>query len=224
MGADSRTTPPVTIAGLPAGAPRYAKFWERLAAGAIDLALVAVFIFVLAMIANLFTTIAPNKPTVILTGAGEAGQITTEEFDRLRQELRLDAPWYMRKGLFRVLGIVAVVGIAAYFWLLTGILGQTLGKLALRIQVVDSQGTVPGLGRAALRELLAKHVLYWLVIASLVIAFLIFALSLAVVAALLALGLTVVGVLAFLWMIWDQRKQGWHDKLARTYVVKKPRP
>ncbi len=224
MGADSGTTPPVTIAGLPAGAPRYAKFWERLAAGAIDLALVAVFIFVLAMIANLFTTIAPNKPTVILTGAGEAGQITTEEFDRLRQELRLDAPWYMRKGLFRVLGIVAVVGIAAYFWLLTGILGQTLGKLALRIQVVDSQGTVPGLGRAALRELLAKHVLYWLVIASLVIAFLIFALSLAVVAALLALGLTVVGVLAFLWMIWDQRKQGWHDKLARTYVVKKPRP
>ena len=176
------------------------------------------------MIANLFTTIAPNKPTVILTGAGEAGQITTEEFDRLRQELRLDAPWYMRKGLFRVLGIVAVVGIAAYFWLLTGILGQTLGKLALRIQVVDSQGTVPGLGRAALRELLAKHVLYWLVIASLVIAFLIFALSLAVVAALLALGLTVVGVLAFLWMTWDQRKQGWHDKLARTYVVKKPRP
>ena len=125
----------------------------------------------------------------------------------------------MRKGLFRVLGIVAVVGIAAYFWLLTGILGQTLGKLALRIQVVDSQGTVPGLGRAALRELLAKHVLYWLVIA-----FLIFALSLAVVAALLALGLTVVGVLAFLWMIWDQRKQGWHDKLAGTYVVKKPRP
>ena len=33
-----------------------------------------------------------------------------------------------------------------------------------------------------------------------------------------------VGLLGFLWMAWDHRKQGWHDKLARTYVVKKSRP
>ena len=32
-----------------------------------------------------------------------------------------------------------------------------------------------------------------------------------------------VPVLGFLWMVWDHRKQGWHDKLAGTYVVKKPR-
>lgn len=26
--------------------------------------------------------------------------------------------------------------------------------------------------------------------------------------------------LGFLWIIWDKEKQGWHDKIASTYVVK----
>jgi uncharacterized RDD family membrane protein YckC len=26
--------------------------------------------------------------------------------------------------------------------------------------------------------------------------------------------------LGFLWVIWDADKQGWHDKIAGTYVVK----
>ncbi len=26
--------------------------------------------------------------------------------------------------------------------------------------------------------------------------------------------------LGFLWVIWDPQKQGWHDKLAKTYVVR----
>jgi uncharacterized RDD family membrane protein YckC len=28
-----------------------------------------------------------------------------------------------------------------------------------------------------------------------------------------------VAFLGFLWMLWDPRQQGWHDKLARTIVV-----
>lgn len=28
--------------------------------------------------------------------------------------------------------------------------------------------------------------------------------------------------LGFFWVIWDDRKQGWHDKLAGTLVIKKP--
>jgi uncharacterized RDD family membrane protein YckC len=28
--------------------------------------------------------------------------------------------------------------------------------------------------------------------------------------------------LGFLWVAWDPRKQGWHDKLARTVVVRRP--
>ncbi len=27
-------------------------------------------------------------------------------------------------------------------------------------------------------------------------------------------------MLGFLWVIWDKKKQGWHDKIARTVVIK----
>jgi len=29
--------------------------------------------------------------------------------------------------------------------------------------------------------------------------------------------------LGYLWMLWDRRKQGWHDKMARTLVVRDAR-
>jgi uncharacterized RDD family membrane protein YckC len=77
-----------------------------------------------------------------------------------------------------------------YYWLFTGLRGQTLGKMAVGIKVVNAQGSVPGLGRAALREIPGK-------IAS-----------------------SIVIYLGFLWIIWDERKQGWHDKIAKTYVLR----
>ena len=76
-----------------------------------------------------------------------------------------------------------------YYWLLTGLRGQTLGKMAVGIRVVNNRGTKPGLARAALRESLGKAIS------------------------------TLVLLLGFLWAIWDSRNQAWHDKLAGTYVV-----
>ncbi len=80
-----------------------------------------------------------------------------------------------------------------YPWLFTGLRGQTPGKMVTGIMVVDKQGKLPGLWRAALRELLGK---------------LISALAL---------------FIGFLWIAWDPCKQGWHDKLAGTYVVRRSR-
>jgi uncharacterized RDD family membrane protein YckC len=77
-----------------------------------------------------------------------------------------------------------------YFWLFTGLKGQTPGKMAVGIKVINAKGSVPGLGRAALREIPAK-------IVSAIVIF-----------------------LGFLWIIWDGQKQGWHDKMAGTYVVR----
>ena len=77
-----------------------------------------------------------------------------------------------------------------YSWLLTGLRGQTVGKMLLGIKVIDEEGNVPGLGRAALREILGKLISF------------------------------VVLYLGFLWIAWDRQKQGWHDKIAHTYVVK----
>lgn len=76
-----------------------------------------------------------------------------------------------------------------YYWLFTGLKGQTLGKMAVGIKVVNAEGYMPGLGTAALREVLGKFI------------------------SIIAL------YLGFLWIIWDGRKQGWHDKIAKTYVV-----
>ena len=80
-----------------------------------------------------------------------------------------------------------------YYVLFTGLKGQTPGKMALGIQVVDSQGNTPGIMRAILREVLGKLVS------------------------------TVVIFLGFLWVIWDRRKRAWHDHIAGTFVVRKMR-
>jgi len=77
-----------------------------------------------------------------------------------------------------------------YYWLFIGLKGQTLGKMAVGIKVVNAQGDIPGLGVAALREILGK------LISGIVLC------------------------LGFLWIAFDDKKQGWHDKIASTYVVK----
>jgi uncharacterized RDD family membrane protein YckC len=77
-----------------------------------------------------------------------------------------------------------------YYWLFTGLKGQTLGKMAVGIRVVNAEGSIPGLGIAALREIPGKILS------------------------------TIAIYLGFLWIIWDGQKQGWHDKIANTYVVR----
>jgi len=77
-----------------------------------------------------------------------------------------------------------------YFWLFTGLKGQTLGKMVLSIKVINAEGDIPTLGIAALREILGK--------------------TLSAIALFIGL----------LWIIWDEEKRGWHDIIANTRVVK----
>jgi uncharacterized RDD family membrane protein YckC len=74
--------------------------------------------------------------------------------------------------------------------------GQTLGKMALRIRVVDeTSAEIPRVSAAALR---------WLIPAA---------------AGLVPqLGVFVLAVV-YLWLLWDPRRQGIHDKVARTVVI-----
>ncbi|MBI4039941.1 RDD family protein [Candidatus Daviesbacteria bacterium] len=66
--------------------------------------------------------------------------------------------------------------------------GQTIGKKLFDIRVGDDQGKVPELSNIVIRETIGK-----------------------------LLSQLVFG-LGYLWVIWDKSKQGWHDKLAKTYV------
>jgi uncharacterized RDD family membrane protein YckC len=85
---------------------------------------------------------------------------------------------------------LALVASIAYFTLLEGgATGQTLGKKALGIRVIDlSRGGPIGPGRAFIR--LVGRLVSWLPI-----------------------------YLGYLWMLWDREKQTWHDKMAGAVVV-----
>ena len=77
-----------------------------------------------------------------------------------------------------------------YYVLLTGLRGQTLGKMALGVKVIGEDGQAPGLGYAALRETVGKIVS------------------------------TIALFLGFLWIAWEPGKRGWHDYIAGTHVIK----
>ena len=71
-----------------------------------------------------------------------------------------------------------------------GYCGQTPGKMALRIKVIRTDGSQLSYGRAALREVLGKFIS----------------------SILLGIG--------YLMVAFDNQKQGLHDKIADTYVIK----
>jgi uncharacterized RDD family membrane protein YckC len=91
------------------------------------------------------------------------------------------------KGGGYALGIL--VALAYYTYFEGGPRGQTLGKRALGIRVIDyNSGDMIGYGRAAVRyvsSLLSAIVIY----------------------------------IGYLWMLWDGEKQTWHDKFASSVVV-----
>ena len=90
-----------------------------------------------------------------------------------------------------ILGYVLwIVGFFAYYtYFEGGPTGQTWGKKALNIRVIDSQtGGQVGYGKAFLRYLVRS----------------------------LLSGILLLG---YLWMLWDPEKQTWHDKIAGTFVV-----
>ena len=65
------------------------------------------------------------------------------------------------------------------------------GKKAVRIRVVDATTGLPGIGTA---RGVGRYFARWLS--------------------------QIVLYLGYFWMLWDPKKQCWHDKLARTLVVK----
>lgn len=84
----------------------------------------------------------------------------------------------------------AQLSVLVYYALLEGRSGQTLGKKALGIRVIDvSSGGPIGVGRAVLRYLAR-------ILSSLPL------------------------FLGYLWMLWDPKGQTWHDKLASSVVVR----
>ncbi|MFD0005712.1 RDD family protein [Streptomyces sp. NPDC127178] len=93
-----------------------------------------------------------------------------------------------------VFGVFAVIGLL-YEWLMVGLVGATLGKMAVGLRVVKADtGQKPGLGSSFIR---------WII----------------PIVGSLACGIG--QLLVYLSPFWDKsgRQQGWHDKAASTMVV-----
>ncbi|MCB0021451.1 MAG: RDD family protein [Caldilinea sp.] len=81
-----------------------------------------------------------------------------------------------------------------YFLWPTARSGQTLGKKMVKIKVVDENGYAPGWGRSFMRYVIGfglENLLMYIMI----------------------------GLLGWLWPLWDANKQAWHDKIGGTFVV-----
>ena len=93
----------------------------------------------------------------------------------------------LTKGGGYALGFIVAVAYYTYFE--GGPRGQTLGKRALGIRVIDfDTGASIGYSRAAIRyvtSILSALIIY----------------------------------IGYLWMLWDREKQCWHDKTANSVVV-----
>ena len=85
--------------------------------------------------------------------------------------------------------IGVIVAVSYYTYFEGGPTGQTLGKRALGIRVIDfDSGASIGYSRAAIRyvtSILSALIIY----------------------------------IGYLWMLWDREKQCWHDKTANSLVV-----
>jgi uncharacterized RDD family membrane protein YckC len=81
----------------------------------------------------------------------------------------------------------------AYFTYFHGIKGRTPGKMLVGLQVLSVDGTPIGFGTAFLRSV------------GYLVSSLLFTIP-----------------LGFIWVAFDKRKQGWHDKIAGTVVIIRP--
>lgn len=97
------------------------------------------------------------------------------------------------EGIFNIsniqTGIIDVFIFLAYFIVPTGIYGRTIGKWVAGISVVDEDGNKPGVAVAIPREVVGRFVA------------------------------TITFGIGIIWVIFDKNHQGWHDKMAGTYVV-----
>lgn len=97
---------------------------------------------------------------------------------------------------FNFIDILEVLFDLLYMIMLTWWSGQTLGKLITGIRVISARQVRGNLGggQVFLREVVGRFV------SSLIFG------------------------LGYLWVAWHPRKQGWHDLIAKTYVVRDRRP
>lgn len=141
------------------------------------------------LVARIIDVVIIVAVAICLTIVGVAGLVLGSE---------TEADVLEAAALFGAFGGLAFFTIIVLLYepTLIALRGQTLGKMAARVKVVQAEdGEVPGWGKAIGRWLLPG--LLGLI---------------PVVGGLLVL-------LVYLSLLWDDRRQGWHDKMGSTVVI-----
>ncbi|MEV0737190.1 RDD family protein [Streptomyces sp. NPDC050549] len=164
--------------GVP-GAPRIASMGRRFGARLIDGVILFVIYFVLSL-------------------AGVAGSISAiKDCDPNASDYQScvdDAASHMVGAIGAVIGALMICSLL-YEWLMIGLVGATLGKMAVGLRVVKADtGQKPGLGSSIIR---------W------------------VIPLVGSLACGIGQLVVYLSPFWDKsgRQQGWHDKAASTMVI-----
>ena len=89
-----------------------------------------------------------------------------------------------------VVNLVLSIGYWIVVLIMVATRGQSPGKIAIGIKIVKTDGKSIGFGTTLLREIIGK------IISSIIL------------------------LLGYIWILFDGQRQGWHDKIASTYVVK----
>ena len=89
-----------------------------------------------------------------------------------------------------VVNFVLSIGYWIVVLIMVATRGQSPGKMAIGIKIVKTDGRSIGFGTTLLREIIGK------IISSIIL------------------------LLGYIWILFDGQRQGWHDKIASTYVVK----
>jgi len=149
----------------------YAGFWRRLGAYLID-----------GIVVGIIMKISTSVMMIPLSRYFSRIYLSNNP-----QQLEVMVP-----SLMIILVTSMLVGMslqALYFILMWGYKGATLGKMALKIKIVNTEGSDISYGSAFLRYI----------------------------------GTIISGIplcLGYLWMLWDDKKQTWHDKIASTCVIR----
>lgn len=145
-------------------------------------------------------TIAAFAPAGIALAAGptritscsvdDEGNVTIGEQINAICEVPTGATW-AAAGLLGLVGLAAIIWLYVYYFRREGRTGQTWGRKATNIRLVDATTGAPiGPGRSFGRYLFATFISGNFCL------------------------------LGYLWAIWDPRKQTWHDKVVTSVVIK----
>ena len=200
--------------------PPYAGFWSRAAARIIDLLIIIAAFNLIYLVDRL------GADAGLWSGMGMG-------------EGSLFGSGFSLTNVLRGFFIFAFP--VFYYVYLHGTYGQTFGKMALKIKVMNTDGTNLELRKALIRwlvEFLFSPILVFLLLVVLLLlatvvefllgkvssvfsppAYLVSALDWVVGLAILLL-VFVPSAIMFLWVAFDHRKQGLHDKVCRTVVVR----